>query len=243
MKKTSILAALLIFLSLSFAGLIAQNAHDLFQKALTKERAEGNLKEAISLYEKVIEVTRDESLAAQAQLRIGICYETLGMKEAEKAYQKVIDNYPKQAEAVEVAKGKLSILLRAQAALEKGEKGFQLRQVWTGKEVDGSGEISFDGKYLSFVDWDTGDLAIREMATGKNRHLTHKGSWDESIAFAMTSVWSPNEKQLAYIWENDAEKQVEVHIVGLDGSEPRLLYKVDYTKGWLEVAGTFWSFS
>jgi Tol biopolymer transport system component len=238
MKKISILAALLIFMSLSFAGLMAQSANDLFQKALIKERAEGNLKEAISLYEKVIEATKDESLAAQAQLRIGICYETLGMKEAQKAYQKVIDNYPKQAETVEVAKGKLSILLRAQAALEKGDKEFQVRQIWTGKGVDGSGEISFDGKYLSFVDWETGDLAIREMATGKNRHLTHKGSWDESsMAYAMTSVWSPDGKQLAYIWENDAKGQVDVHIVGLDGSEPRLLHQVvDYNKGWVEVA-------
>lgn len=236
MKKTSILAALLIFLSLSVAGLIAQNAQDLFQKALTKERAEGNLKEAISLYEKVIEVTRDESLAAQAQLRIGFCYEKLGFKEAEKAFQRVIDNYPKQSESVQVAKEKLSILLRAQAIAEKGEKEFQVRQVWTGKEVDGSGEISFDGKYLSFVDWETGDLAIREMATGKKRHLTHKGSWDESFAFAMTSVWSPDGKQLAYIWEDGAKDQVEVHIVGLDGSEPRLLYQINYYKGWVEVA-------
>jgi Tol biopolymer transport system component len=236
MKKLSIFIAIFVFLSLSFANSTFQSANDLFQKALTKERAEGNLKEAISLYEKVIETTKDESLAAQAQLRIGICYETLGMKEAEKAYQKVIDNYPKQDEAVKMAKEKLSILLRAQAALEKGDKELKVRQVWTGKEVDGSGEISFDGKYLSFVDWETGDLAIREMATGKKRHLTHKGSWDESSAFAMTSVWSPDGKQLAYIWEDDAKGQVEVHIVGLDGSEPRFLHQVDYYKGWVEVA-------
>jgi len=99
-------------------------------------------------------------------------------KLAQTAFQKVISDYPGQKDIVRMAQEKLSILLRAQAALEKGDKELQVRQVWTGKDVDGSGEISFDGKYLSFVD-PTGNLAIREMATGKNRHLTHH-DWEES---------------------------------------------------------------
>jgi tetratricopeptide (TPR) repeat protein len=241
MKKLTVSIAILISLliTLSLISSALQNGYDLFQKALAKERGEGNLEEAIALYKKVIAETKDESLAAKAQFRIGICYEKLGQEKAklaQAAFQKVISEYPGQRDIVKMAQEKLSNFIRAQAALEKGDKEFQVRQVWTGKGVDGSGEISFDGKYLSFVDWWTGDLAIREMATGKNRHLTHKGSWEEPIAFAMTSVWSPDGKQLAYIWENDAEGQVEVHIVGLDGSEPRLLHKVDFYKGWVELA-------
>jgi Tol biopolymer transport system component len=224
---------LFVFNSLSYQ----QTAGELFEKALYMEEAQGDLQKAIELYQKILkQFPENREVAAKAQLRIGLCYEKLGLKEAEKAFQKVIDNYPEQAEAVKMAKEKLAILLRAQTALEKGDKEFKVRQVWTGKEVDGSGEISFDGKYLSFVDWEIGDLAIREMATGKKRHLTHKGSWDESIAFAMTSVWSPDGKQLAYNWEDDAKGQVEVYIVGLDGLEPRLLHQVDFYKGWVEVA-------
>jgi len=236
MKKLSILIAVVILLSFSFGSLAQQNGYDLFQKALAKERGEGNLEEAMALYQKVIDETNDESLAAKAQLRIGFCYEKLGMKEAQKAFQKVISNYPGQKDIVKMAREKLSNFIRAQAALEKGDKEFQVKQVWTGKGVDGSGEVSFDGKYLSFVDWETGDLAIREMVTGKKRHLTHKGSWGESYAFAMTSVWSPDGKQLAYNWEDGAKGQAEVHIVGLDVSEPHLLHKVDFYKGWVEVA-------
>jgi Tol biopolymer transport system component len=237
-KKNFIILFLTVGLLLLFGNLSAQQtAGELFEKALYMEEAQGDLQKAIDIYQKILkEFPENRDVAAKAQLHIGLCYEKLGLKEAQNAFKKVIDNYPEQAEAVKMAKEKLSILLRAQAALEKGDKEFKVRQVWTGKEVDGSGEISFDGKYLSFVDWETGDLAIREMATGKNRHLTHKGSWDESIAFAMTSVWSPDGKQLAYIWENDAKGQVEVHIIGLDGSEPRLLHQVDYYKGWVEVA-------
>ena len=226
-------------LLLFFSNLSAQQtAGELFEKALYLEEAQGDLQKAIELYQRILKQYPDNrEVAAKAQLHLGLCYEKLGLEEAQKAFQKVIDNYPEQTEAVKMAREKLSILLRAQAALEKGDKEFKIKQVWTGKGVDGSGEISFDGKYLSFVDWETGDLAIREMATGKNRHLTHKGSWDaSSFAFAMTSVWSPDGKQLAYDWENDAKGQAEVHIVGLDGSEPRLLHQVDFYKGWVEVA-------
>jgi Tol biopolymer transport system component len=239
MKRLSFLIAIFTLLSFSFGSLAAQNGYDLFQKALAKERAEGNLEEAIALYQKVIEETKDESLAAKAQFRIGICYQKLGQEKAklaQAAFQKVISNYPGQRDIVRMAQQKLSNFIRAQAALEKGDKEFQVKQVWTGKGVDGSGEVSFDNKYLSFVDWLTGDLAIREMATGKKRHLTHKGSWGESYAFAMTSVWSPDGKQLAYNWEDGAKGQAEVHIVGLDGSEPHLLHQVDFYKGWVEVA-------
>jgi len=91
MRKAAILAAVLLLFGLSFTTLAFQNGYDLFQKALAKERAEGNLEEAIALYQKVIKESKDESLAAKAQFRIGVCYEKLGREEAQKAFQKVIE--------------------------------------------------------------------------------------------------------------------------------------------------------
>jgi Tol biopolymer transport system component len=223
---------LFVFNSLSYQ----QTAGELFEKALYMEEAQGDLQKAIELYQKVLkQFPENREVAAKAQLHVGLCCEKLGLEEAENAFQKVIDNYPEQAEVVKMAREKLSILLRAQAALEKGDKEFKVRQVWTGKEVDGNGEVSFDAKYLSFTDWETGDLAIREMATGKKRHLTHNDR-EKSSGYAMNSVWSPDGKQLAYIWEDYAKGQVEVHIVGIDGSEPRLLHQVDSNKAWIELA-------
>ena len=58
MKKYSILIAVLMVLSLSFGSLAPQNGYDLFQKALAKERAEGNLEEAIVLYCSIIRLSR-----------------------------------------------------------------------------------------------------------------------------------------------------------------------------------------
>ena len=64
-----------------------------------------------------------------------------------------------------------------------------ISQVWAGPSVDILGSPSSDGRYLSFVDWETGDLAIRDVATGEKRRLTHKKDWFESFEFALFSVF------------------------------------------------------
>lgn len=129
MKKYALFIIVLALLFLSLASPALQNGYDLFQKALAKERAEGNLEEAITLYQKVIGETKDKSLTAKAQLRIGICFEKLGKQEAQKAYQKVIDNYPQQTEAVKMAKKKLSNLIKARSIAEKGDNEFKIEVV------------------------------------------------------------------------------------------------------------------
>jgi len=103
-------------------------------------------------------------------------------------------------------------------------KRITLRQVWSGPEVDLFGAPSPDGRYLSYVDWETGDLAIYDFATAKKRRLTNKGSWDESIEFALFSRWSPDGKQIVYDWYNDEKEFADLRIIGLDVSKPRILY-------------------
>src|SRR5207302_8522040 len=64
-----------------------------------------------------------------------------------------------------------------------------MRPAWAVRaSVDMSGSISLDGRLLSFTDWDTGDLAIRDLAAGTNRRLTAKGSWTDSPEHAEDSV-------------------------------------------------------
>jgi Tol biopolymer transport system component len=233
MKKSSILTGVLLLMTFSFVTLALQNGYDLFQKALAKERGEGRLQEAIALYQKVIDETKDESLAAKAQLRIGICYEKLGMKEAQKAYQRVIDNYPQQIDAVKLAKEKLSNLIKAKSIIEKGNNEFNIEVVWPKPKWDIEGAPSPDGRYLSFVDWDTGDLAYREIATGKTHQLTDKGREKGSQECAYGSRWSPDSKQIAYCWENDQEEYVDLRVIGIDSKKPRILHRVGYNDSWV----------
>ena len=202
--------------------LLAQNPEALFQQGLIKEEGEGSLQEAIDIY---IKVASDESverpLQANALLHIGLCYEKLGRTEARKTYQYIIQNYPDQPETVKVAREKLALL--SQTEINETEKSGELniQKVW---EVPDYllGEVSPDGKYISYCVWSTGDLAIYELANGKTRRLTNNDSSDRSQVYAEYSRWSADGKQIVYTWRNGME--YELRTIGLDGSEPKVLY-------------------
>ena len=87
--------ALTFALAWSAAAAAQQTAEDLYQAALHQEQVQGDLQQAITLYQRILsEHPNNRVVAANAQLHIGLCYETLGLTEAPRAYQRVIDNYP-----------------------------------------------------------------------------------------------------------------------------------------------------
>ncbi len=106
------------------------------------------------------------------------------------------------------------------------------RRVWGGPDVDMLGAPSPDGRHLTFVDWSTGDLAVRDLSTGAVKHLTDKGSWSESEAFAEASVISPDGRRVAYAWY-DGLWTYELRAMDIEGSAPRILLR-DETLGYLE---------
>jgi Tol biopolymer transport system component len=223
-KKTLILIAFISVILMAFGFQNSSEHKVLFEKAKFTMETKGDLKGAIKLFEEIIKKYPDErEYAAKSQLYIGLCYEKLGLKEAQKAFQKVIDDYPDQAEVVKVANEKLSFILRAQSVVEKGDKELKIRQVWSGSGVDHCGAPSPDGRYLSYVDWGTGNLAIRELTTGKTRQLTKEGTWKAPREFALNSRISPDGKMVAYSWYNPQETY-DLRLVGIDGSVPKILY-------------------
>ena len=238
--KTKLFLLLVFFLATIKPSMAFQEMQDhrvLFEKAKYTMETKADLKEAITLFELLINTYPNEKeYAAKAQYHIGLCYEKLGLKQAQIAYRKVLDNYPEQTEAVKLANEKLSLLLRTEPVIKEEDKAFNLRQVWADYELYSEGAPSPDGRYISYVHWDTGDLGILEIATGKKRRLTNKGSYDESDEFAEYSRWSADGTQIVYDWYNK-EGFIELRIIGLDGSNPRILYKneeVDWarTYGW-----------
>jgi len=92
-------------------------------------------------------------------------------------------------------------------------------------EVRGRGRVhsqpSFDGKYMSGVD-DAGDLVVRDLTTGKERKLTKKES--ESKDFAHKSLISPDSAKIAYLWFNTEKEDFDLRMVGIDGSNGRLVW-------------------
>ena len=224
-KILSILFLAAVCLLFVFGNLLSQeSAAEIFEKAFYYEDVQGDLQKAIELYEQILkQFQENREIAAKAQLHIGLCYEKLGLQEAPKAYQKVLDDFPEQKETVKIAQEKLSVLQKAQSVIAKVEKEFNIRKVWAGPGTDTLGAPSPDGKYLSFVDWTTGDLAIRDLSTGKNRRITDKGSWVESSEFALFSKWSHDGRKIVYNW-CDEEGLFDLRIVGIENPKPRILY-------------------
>src|ERR1051326_633758 len=112
MKKTWTLVAALLVFALGAGMISAQSGYDLYQKALVKERAVGDVEEAIRLYQRILkEFASNRALAAKAQLRIGLLYERLGRNaEAHQAFQAVVTQYADQADVVKQAQAKLTAM-------------------------------------------------------------------------------------------------------------------------------------
>jgi len=225
---------LFVTLTVVFTALpAAQSGHALFQRALTKERAEGKLLDAITLYERVAkEFASDRPLAAKALVQIGLCYEKLGRDEALKAYERLLRDFADQKDEVARARSRLAALIKPTS----DEKTLAARRVWAGPDTDNLGRPSPDGRWLSYTDWETGDLAIRNLATGEKRRLTNKGTWAQSSEFAEFSVFSPDSRQIAYGWFNDAHGY-DLRVIAVDGGQPRVVYGTDAPQGWIRPGG------
>jgi Tol biopolymer transport system component len=214
-----LVAALLAgLLMASFA--IAQKddqAEVLMQAAHQKQLVEGHLEEAIQLYKRIVqEHSGNHAVAAKALLEMGQCYEKLGNAEARKAYERVLRDYADQSEAAIEARTRLA-LLSGNGATRSSE--MVTRRVWAGADVNVGGSLSPDGRYLSCVDWTTGALALRDLATGEMRRLTNEGSSTELSG----SVISPDGKEVVYNWFNK-DGSPDLRVVQVDGSAPRVVY-------------------
>ena len=115
-----------IFLScalLTASSLLASSVEETYQAALMQEKGEGNLEEAMRLYKQVIETHEkgegDESLAARAQLRIGVCQEKLGLAQARQTYEAVREKYPDQPQMGAEAAQRLASTHRREATIER----------------------------------------------------------------------------------------------------------------------------
>ncbi|MBT6005297.1 MAG: tetratricopeptide repeat protein, partial [Prolixibacteraceae bacterium] len=242
MKTLSINLILVIFLVVgSVYPLMAQTPEQLYQKGLMKEEGEGNLVEAINIYNLIVEnQNADQSLQAKALLHVGMCYEKLGKEEALKAYQQLVNNFPGEKQEVAIARTRLNrLIMDNQKTVKKKEEEILKRtltnkKIWDESDTDLEGAVSPDGKYLSYVDWDTGDLALYEIATGKKRRLTNKGSWEKSPSYCEYSRWFPDGKRIIYLWYNEEEGIAELRTINIDNQEPETLIK-DKEMEWAEI--------
>ena len=211
---STVVTLLIGFTSPSFSQL----PEKLFQQGLVKEEGEGELQEAIELYNQVVDdESADRALRAKALLHVGICYEKLGQEEAKKTYEKLIVDFADQGEIVAIGKEKLAILNVGNKTTKSED--LIITQVWSpAKDTYG---VSPDGRYLSYIDWRAIELAVKDLKTGKTWNITNRGTWKPPAQWPDNSVWSPDSKQLAYYWITS--DSTELRIANIDGSADRLL--------------------
>ncbi len=115
-KLFFLLVLLLATIQTSIAFQEKQDHEVLFEKAMYTMETKADLKEAISLFELLINTYPNEKeYVAKALFYEGMCYEKLGNIEARKYYEKVINDYSDQSELVQLAQ----ISLKRVLTLEK----------------------------------------------------------------------------------------------------------------------------
>ncbi len=201
-------------------ALAAETGQELFQKALVKERAAGNLEEAIELYQRAAkESAGDRALAAKSLLAAARCYEKLGKDGATKLYQEVARNYSDLREAA-TARQRLAALT-APAKPKEDPRGMVVRRTWADEAMIEEGRPSADGRYFVYTDAKSHGLAIRDLSTGVSRVLMNNPRSGPKHGDASSPIFSPDGKQVAYRWVENEE--TSVRIAGADGANMRVL--------------------
>ncbi len=221
----------------------AAQADKLLATAQQKATVEGDLKGAIEMYRKIAgEAGTNRPLAVRALLAMADCYEKLGQRDAAVVYERIVREFSDQSDSVSLARTRLSAMQNT----PRPPGGQTVRQAWSGAGVDPMGTPSADGRYLSFTDWETGDLAVRDLSANTSRRLTNTGGWLASGDFAEYSVLSPDGRQVAYAWFVDKGSEAnaprcicryELRLASLsgDGSKPKVLRNTELNE-WVRPA-------
>ncbi len=239
MNKSMILTAIALGLLITLSpaeppAQQSQSAEVLLGAALHQEEVEGKLEAAIATYQKLLAAHPDNrALAAEAQFRIGMCFERLGRREAQKAYEEVLAKYADQPEFAAKARERLEALSAADAEGASGPLTMRSRMIEGAPGDTPMCTISPDGRYLAFTGPQTGDLVIKELQTGRLRRLTDEGTeGKEDVTVSQSlggATWSSDGERIAYTWNffDMVVRRQELRVVGIDGGKPQIIARFD----------------
>jgi Tol biopolymer transport system component len=213
--KLRVLIAGLMFGAAAFA---ADTGAELFQKAVTQERAAGNLEEAIKLYQRVAtEFASDRALAAKALVAEARCYEKLGQDKAVKIYEQVARDYRDQREFVAAANARLTALRQPVAPT------MTQRKIEAPVGVGDPGPVLTDGQRAIYIDYGANALMIAD-ADGSHGRMIYKPKAGES--FSQYCALAPSRDfQWVFFRLVAPGGQVLNAVIKTDGTEYRELFQ------------------
>lgn len=215
--RTLTAAVLAIVLGLAVAATQERRQQDIdLQAAIRTETVDGDLDKAVAMFSAIAEKYQsDRAIAATALLHLAGAYQKRGDAQAKTVYERIVREYADQREVVTQARARLG------ANGRPAPTAMSHRRLWAGPKVDGGGSVSPDGRLLSYTDWDTGDLAVHDLADGSDRRITDKKGWHQSNEFAEMSVFARDGSAIAYAWY-DGKEHYELRIADLRASPARI---------------------
>ncbi|MDO9340302.1 MAG: tetratricopeptide repeat protein [Bacteroidales bacterium] len=223
MKPILIYIILFTFLAVgSINPSMAQTPEQLYQKGLGKEEGEGALQDAISLYNQVADNSNASiSLQAKALLHIGMCYEKLGMKEATKAYQRLVNNFPGQKNEVAIARERLSRLMQIAEEVSENPLTPKFTKIKIPTKLSWSVRLSPDGKILGLVS----EEKLWKMPLSGNIGPDFPGAPvlvnTDGIPVEYTDLsWSTDGKWIAFNDPGMTGPNQRIYIVPAEGGKP-----------------------
>lgn len=217
MKKLTVIMIVGALLALASETAVAQSGYDLFQQALVKERADGNIEEAILLYQRIVrDFGADRALAARALVQMGRSYEKLNSPKARDTYDRVVREYPDQSEAADFARDRLETLLPVSTAVEDSPE-VVFRQI----EFDGLQRLPFarlspDGEKMVYVHLEEQQprfsIRVRDLASDDEKVLV------ENVGETNYFEWSPDGSKIVY------RRRRELRTLDVAGGDTNVLW-------------------
>lgn len=225
-----VLLALIFILGTNLLS-FQQSANDLYQAGILKKSGDGNLEEAIKLFQKIVDNFPDNrELASQALLQIGFCYDLLGEKKAEATFRKLIADYPDQKDTVQIAREKLALLTQKNTESSPSQGNLTLREVSMPY-----GFPSPDGRFILFYVGAGGtNLSLFDTKTEEKIPVTQYEPCN--LCWCSGPTWSNDGEKIAFI--KSSEQIDELHIVGAFDHKDKVIIS-DPEMGIFDIAG--WS--
>jgi len=224
MKTQILLMIALVFLTCTvFAQ--ENKASVALTAAIYEEEVRGNLDKAVELFLDILKnYPDDRPVAAKALYHLGFINEKMGRQKATEYYTRLVNSYPDQIEMAALAKGKLAALS------SPSPRTLTARRLENSPaDISMYGGISPNGRYLSYWDWHTDNIALRDLHTGQDRPLINKetqGNEEPTVSqYAGASVWSADSKQISYVLyiSDSVSERTELRIVSLEGGKSRVI--------------------